>query len=157
MAEPQVRQFARRSIERGLRKLVRSARPALESARDEDLHSTRIAVKRLRYNLEFYASTLGDSCRQALDLLSLAQERLGTVADADAFVRFYDDLSDHLGENDLRRTGIAARREAALAERDRAIKSLRALWKGEDGAPYPESLAGSISSALGSLSPNEES
>ena len=157
MAEKHLRRFARRLIERRLRKLLACAKPALSGGRDEDLHATRIAVKRLRYNLEFFSSVLGESCQQALDLLALAQERLGTIADADAFVRFYDDLTDHLPPGDLRAAGIRARREAALLERERAFDSLRAFWKGADAPPYPESLAASISSALGSLSPNEES
>jgi len=157
MPEEHLRRFARRLIERRLRRLLSCAKPALSGGRDEHLHGTRIAVKRLRYNLEFFSSVVGESSQQAVDLLALAQERLGTIADADAFVRFYDDLTDHLAPGDPRGAGIRARREAALLERERAFDSLRAFWKGADAPPYPESLAASISSALGSLSPNDES
>jgi CHAD domain-containing protein len=157
MGNKHLRPFAQRKIERRLRKLLASAKRALPSRRDEDLHATRIAVKRLRYTLEFFTGILGESCHQALDSLALAQERLGTIADVDAFVRFYDDLTDHLPDGDPRIAGIQARREAALLERDRATESLRDLWKGSDAPPYPESLAASISSALGSLSPKDES
>jgi len=158
MAEKKVRGFARTLLERRTRILLRDAKSALTSGRDEDLHATRIGIKRLRYSLEFFQSVLlEESVRAALELLATAQERLGTISDADAFVRFYDDLADHLPEGDPRATGIAARRSAALAERERALQSLRALWKGGGGTPYPETLAASISSALGSLSPKPDS
>ncbi len=157
MADKRLRHFARRLIERRLRKLLRCAKPALSSGRDEDLHETRIAVKRLRYSLEFFSSMLGEPCSQALELLATAQERLGTIADADSFARFYDDLSDHLAPDDPRLAGIRARRSAAMLERERAFASLRAFWKGAEGPAYPETLAASISSALGSLSPKADS
>ncbi len=158
MRNKHLRPFAQRKIERRLRKLLACAKRALQSGRDEDLHATRIAVKRLRYTLEFFAGILGESCHETLDSLALAQERLGTIADVDAFARFYDDLADHLPDGDPRIAGILARREAALLERERATESLRDLWKGgSDAPPYPESLAASISSALGSLSPKDES
>ena len=157
MAERPLRHFARRSVERRLRKLLRCAKRALSSGRDDDLHATRIAVKRLRYNLEFFAGILGEECQPALEQLALVQERLGTIADADAFARFYDDLTDHFPDGDPRFAGIRARREAARLERERAIESLRELWTSSDPSPYPELLAASISSALGSLSPKEDS
>jgi len=157
MPERPLRHFARRMIERRLRKLLRCAKPALLTGRDDDLHATRIAVKRLRYNLEFFAAILGEGYQPALEQLALVQERLGTIADADAFARFYDDLTDHFSDGDPRFAGIRARREAALLERERAIESLRALWTGAGQTPYPELLAASISSALGSLSPKDDS
>jgi CHAD domain-containing protein len=157
MAERPLRHFAQRIVERRLRKLLRCAKRALSTGRDDDLHATRIAVKRLRYNLEFFAGILGAECLPALEQLALVQERLGTIADADAFARFYDDLADHFPEGDSRLPGVRALRETARLERERAIESLRALWTGADQTPYPELLAASISSALSSLSPKDDS
>ncbi|HMD02450.1 MAG TPA: CHAD domain-containing protein [Candidatus Baltobacteraceae bacterium] len=157
MAEKRLRDLVPRLIERRRRALVRGAEPALKNAGDRELHALRIAVKHLRYNLEFFESMLGEPVKAALDQLALAQERLGTIADVDAFERFYDELSDHLAPGDPRTAGIRALRTAALLERDRSLHSLRELWSGKDGVSYPDSLAASISSALGSLSPKPAS
>ena len=124
----------------------------MKSGRDDELHATRIAIKRLRYTLEFFGSALGPSLGEALDLLALEQERLGTIADVDAFVRTYDELSDHLVPGDPRLAGIAALRTAALQVRAQALESLRAIWRDESAGRYPERLAASISAALDSLS-----
>ncbi len=152
MAERRVRERAPRLIERRLRKVLTSSERAVKSGRDDELHAARIAIKRLRYTLEFFGSVLGPSASEALDLLALEQERLGTIADVDAFVRTYDEISDHLPPGDPRAVGIAALRTAALQVRARALESLRAIWRDESIGRYPDRLAASISAALDSLS-----
>jgi hypothetical protein len=89
-------------------------------------------------------------------MLSKIQDRLGTIADSDAFSRTYVELLEGLDPVDPRRAGIVAARDAARGRRDKALASLRKVWAGDDGGSYPDKLAASISSALGSLSPKSE-
>jgi CHAD domain-containing protein len=131
-----------------LKATVDALTSALRNGRDKPLHRARVAVKRLRYMIEFFRSLLGGEADGALDLLALAQERLGTISDADTFERAYLALLEGLEPGDPRRSGIEARRRAAQAERARALDSLRALWSRDGDRLYPERLAASISAAL---------
>jgi CHAD domain-containing protein len=49
---------------------------------DEDLHQARIAGKRLRYTLEFFADALGPKVDDLLTLLAALQENLGAAQDS---------------------------------------------------------------------------
>ena len=119
------------------------------------LHELRIAVKRLRYNLEFLAAIDRTAAAPALACLALLQERLGAVADADSFARTYAAMLEPLGPDDPRRPGLERLAAAARSEREAVLEAARALWRGDGARGYPDTLAASISAALGSLSPNE--
>jgi len=121
---------------------------AVGGARDDELHAMRIAGKRLRYNLEFFASRLGPSHTTALRLMALIQDRLGAVADADALLRALAELAAPLAASDPRRKGIERAATEARAERARSIRSIHALWDGQGHSPYPEMLAASLAVAL---------
>jgi CHAD domain-containing protein len=153
---PALRKFARHAIRKRTRTMLREAARAVDSGDGTELHDVRKDVKRLRYNLEFFASVLGPETSDVLAMLSKIQDRLGTIADSDAFSRTYGELLAGLDPADPRRPGIEAAREAACGRRDKALASLRKLWAGDDGRSYPDKLAASISSALGSLSPKSE-
>jgi len=135
------------------RAFLARARRSISGANNGELHRTRIAAKRLRYTIEFFASALGPSRVTALGLLALLQDRLGMVADCEAFARFYTDLVDGMSANDPRYAGIVARIAACESQRLEAIDAVRALWKGGQYPPYPDMLAASISAALTSASP----
>lgn len=152
---PALRKFARHVIRRRLRAVLREGAAAVPSGSDERLHELRKAVKRLRYTLEFFASLADPAASEALELLGRIQDSLGTIADADAFARTYAALFESLGRDDPRREGLKACAEAARTRRERALASLRKLWSG-GAESYPERLAASISSALGSLSPKSD-
>jgi CHAD domain-containing protein len=151
-----LRKAVPRILHKQLRTVVACLTSGLEGERDRDLHAARVAVKRLRYNLEFFRSLLGDEADGALDLLVLAQERLGTISDAATFERAYGALLDGLEFEDPRRAGIEARRRAAQAERARALEGLNALWSRDGDRLYPERLAASISAALTSPSLSDD-
>ena len=153
---PTLRKAVPRILREHRRDVVKSMAAALDDGRDEKLHAARVAIKRLRYNLEFFRSLLAGEAAGALDLLALAQEYLGTISDSDAFERTYLDLLAGIESADPRRTGIEACRLAAHAERRRALESLHALWSRDGAPPYTERLAASISAALASPSLNEE-
>jgi CHAD domain-containing protein len=54
---------------------------ALEQPADETLHQARIAGKRMRYTLEFFAAALGPQVEQVLAPLVALQENLGDLQD----------------------------------------------------------------------------
>ncbi len=144
-----------RAVDRRAQRVLGRSRSALRRGRSDELHALRIAFKRLRYTLEFLAPLGTERVRPALEALALAQERLGTIADADAFARTYDDLLEDLSGEDERRPGLQMLRERTERDRAAALAELRALWDDGSGAPYPATLAASISAALGSISPND--
>jgi CHAD domain-containing protein len=145
----------RQTLRKHLNRVCAKGAPALESGRDRNLHDLRVALKHLRYNLEFFRSLLGAEAKDALELLAQGQERLGMISDDDTFVRSYLALVDDLERDDPRRIGIEARMRAVQREREREVEALRALWDGIEKKPYPERLADWISEALGSLSKAE--
>jgi len=146
--------FARAVVRKRLQRILDDGTVAFARGRDSELHALRIVVKRLRYNVEFAASLDPDGARTALDLLARLQERLGELADADAFMRTYDSLLDGLAPNDPRRAGLEALRDAARRDRARELAEARAFWLADP--TYPERLAASISAAFGSGSPKPE-
>jgi len=151
-----LRAFSRHAIRKRLRKAQHSGKAAFPKGSATELHALRKDLKNLRYNLEFFNTLFGSAGSEALDLLGGVQERLGTIADADAFAATYAGLLAGLGLEDARRPGLAACRSAARARRQKALAGLRRLWSGDDSDSYPGRLAASISSALGSLSPKPE-
>jgi CHAD domain-containing protein len=144
----------RRAVVAAHRAFIARARRAIGANRNAELHRTRIAAKRLRYTIEFFESVLGPARTTALGLLALMQDRLGSIADAEAFSRFYADLAERLAHDDPRRPGVAALRAACDANRQESIDAVGALWRGGPYPPYPDMLAASISSALGPTSSN---
>ncbi len=139
-----------------LRRVLESGPPAVARGRGTELHALRIAVKHLRYGLEL-TQTFVPEAAPALKLLAHLQDKLGALADADAFGRTYAAMLDGIGPDDPRRAGLDALVASALRERERALEAVRALWAGEHREPYAEKLAASISAALGSLSPKPDS
>jgi CHAD domain-containing protein len=148
---------ARRTLERGLARLLRDGAGAVQSGKEDDLHALRIDVKRLRYNLEFAAPVLGEGAREPLALLALAQDCLGALADADTFARTYAVMLANLPAQSDLRPGLERLCNDAARERVRALEAVRALWYGSQGVPYPDKLAASISAALRSLSNDDAS
>jgi CHAD domain-containing protein len=146
----QVGAAARKAIREAHEAFLSRARRSIAGHRDGELHATRIAGKRLRYTVEFFASALGEPRVTALGLLALLQDRLGTIADAEAFERFYEDLAKAMPEGDHRRTGLQARRAACEQQRREGIEAVRTLWRGGTYPPYPDMLGAAISAALSS-------
>jgi CHAD domain-containing protein len=143
---------ARRAVGAAKREFSARARRALGEHRDNELHAARIAAKRLRYTVEFYSSVLGPSRVTALGLLALLQDRLGEIADAEAFERFYAALEEKLPKDDPRQAGIRTRSTACDVHRREAIEAVQALWNGGEYPPYADMLAASIAAALDSPS-----
>jgi CHAD domain-containing protein len=152
-----LRKFARRTLRKRLNKVLRRIPGAIRSGDAAQLHALRKECKGLRYSVEFFAPLLAAGGAEALGLLESLQERLGTIADADAFARTYATLLDGLKHDDPRRPGLTACRESARGRREKALATLRRWCSGADpDGAYPDRLAASISSALGSLSPKSD-
>jgi CHAD domain-containing protein len=152
-AEDPLRSVIPRILRKRLRRLLEKAGAAVESGSAPDLHALRIEGKHLRYTLEFFSRVLEPAHADGLILLAHLQERLGTIADLDAFQRYYGALLAKVANGDPRAAGLRARLTSARRERARALDALQHRWvKAEP--PYPERLTASISASLASLSPN---
>jgi CHAD domain-containing protein len=128
-ATTRVRDFAGSAIWRRYEQW-RAHEVALASPRDEDLHEARIAGKRLRYTLEFFADALGPNIEQALAPLIALQECLGTLQDAVVARQRVHGLGLH-GE-----PGVDAYLEARDAERAAQMDALPGLWEKVASATY---------------------
>jgi CHAD domain-containing protein len=128
-----VRDFAGSAIWRRY-ELWRAYEVVLPNAQSETLHQARIAGKRLRYTLEFFADALGPNVEQALAPLIALQENLGALQDgvtAQAHVAALG-LADDPGTQAY----LAAR------EQDRAalLAELPRLWEKVASATYRRRL-----------------
>ena len=130
-----------------------------DPAQDEDLHTMRIAAKRLRYTLEMFRVCLGPDGPTLIDVVKEIQERIGAIHDADVLaemarqrlvVASYRHLESlhaaSLGEGNEEqrvaamraalaedpRPGLALLMARTRARRDRDFDDLTAWW-GEHG------------------------
>jgi len=128
-----VRDFAGSAIWRRY-ELWRAYDVALPNAESETLHQARIAGKRFRYTLEFFADALGPNVEQALTPLIALQENLGTLQDgvtARAHVAALD-LADDPGTQAY----LAAREQ----DRGALLAELPRLWEKVASATYRRRL-----------------
>ena len=136
-AEPgiteRVRDFAGSAIWRRY-ELWRAYEVALPSAGDETLHQARIAGKRLRYTLEFFADALGRNVDQALDPLIALQECLGAMQDVVTARGHVAMLG--LAEDPGAQAYLAAR----AAERETHLAQLHERWEQVDNPTYRRQL-----------------
>ena len=103
-------------------------------ASEEGRHEARIAGKRLRYTLEFFAEALGPHVEQALAPLIALQECLGALQDAVvARQRVHA-----LGLDQL--AGVRAYLEARDAEGAAQLEELQRLWEKVASATYRRRL-----------------
>jgi CHAD domain-containing protein len=101
---------------------------------DEMLHAARIAGKRLRYTLEFYADALGSETEKVLEPLMALQELLGELQDA-VVARMRVQTLGLL--EDAGAQGYLADREAEHAD---LRQRLPALWRNVAGRMYQNRL-----------------
>jgi len=128
-----VRDFAGSAIWRRY-ELWRAYAGLLQGAENETLHQARIAGKRFRYTLEFFAETLGSRVDQALEPLTALQENLGQLQDevtARAHVAALG-LADDLGAQSY----LAARG----ADRERLLAELPKRWEKIDSGTFRRRL-----------------
>jgi CHAD domain-containing protein len=132
-ATTRVRDFAGSAIWRRYEQW-RAHEVALAHPTDEGLHQARIAGKRLRYTLEFFAEALGPNIEQALAPLTALQECLGALQDsvvARQRVRALG-LDEH--------AGVRAYLEARDAEGAARLETLPRLWEKVGSATYRRRL-----------------
>jgi CHAD domain-containing protein len=132
-ATTRVRDFAGSAIWRRYEQW-RAYEVALEHPRDEDLHDARIAGKRLRYTLEFFADALGPNIEQALTPLIALQECLGALQDSVVARQRIQtlDLADQ--------AGVEAYLLARESERAGQMGALPQLWDKVASATYRRRL-----------------
>jgi CHAD domain-containing protein len=78
---------------------VRAYETILESATMDQLHSLRIAIKRLRYAVEFFESVLGESAGEVIDDLKKIQDHLGDLNDARVACQILSEFLTNRREN----------------------------------------------------------
>ncbi|MBK9714246.1 MAG: CHAD domain-containing protein [Kouleothrix sp.] len=128
-----VRDFAGSAIWRRY-ELWRAYEVALPQATSEALHQARIAGKRLRYTLEFFADALGPDVEQALAPLVDLQENLGALQDGVAARAHVAALG--LADDPGAQQYLAARE----IERGDLLAALPDLWGQVDSAAYRRQL-----------------
>jgi len=79
------------------------------------LHDMRIAVKRLRYSMEFFGRCFGDRYRRCLDGLKALQELLGDIHDADVLIAYLEERLEEAGKRHV--VGVRALRDRTSARR----------------------------------------
>jgi len=132
-APTRVRDFAGSAIWRRYEQW-RAFDAVLDGAPDEVRHTARIAGKRLRYTLEFFADALGPGVDQALGPLMDLQELLGNLQDAVV-------AREHIRALGLTDDPGAQEYLAALdAEHDRLLTGFTRLWAKVDSATYRRRL-----------------
>ncbi|MCS6839585.1 MAG: CYTH and CHAD domain-containing protein [Roseiflexus sp.] len=132
-APTRVRDFAGSAIWRRYEQW-RAFDAVLDGAPDEMRHKARIAGKRLRYTLEFFADALGPGVDQALGPLMELQELLGNLQDAVV-------AREHiraLGMTDD--PGAQAYLAALDVEHERLLTSFSRLWAKVDSVTYRRRL-----------------
>ncbi len=128
-----VRDFAGSAIWRRY-ELWRAYEVVLPNAESETLHQARIAGKRFRYTLEFFADALGPHVEQALTPLIALQENLGALQDGVTAREHIAALG--LADDPGTQAYLAAR------EQDRAalLAELPRLWEKVASATYRRRL-----------------
>ena len=88
--------FARRRIDKALRKLAPWAERPAETLSDAELHGVRILFKRLRYTFEFFRPLLDTTAGSLIDSFVAYQDCLGLHQDAATAVRVLSGIVEEL-------------------------------------------------------------
>ena len=128
-----VRDFAGSAIWRRY-ELWRAYEVVLPNAASETLHQARIAGKRFRYTLEFFADALGRNVEQALTPLIALQENLGTLQDGETARTHITTLG--LADDPGTQAYLATREH----DRDALLAELPRLWEKVASATYRRRL-----------------
>jgi CHAD domain-containing protein len=127
-----------------------NARPALQSRLDEAvalaalctgpdeslaMHNLRIALKRLRYTLEVFASSV-EGAEALLSTLKRLQDLLGELHDADVLIP--------LLAPDLAAPGVHALLRRTMADRESLYRDFEETWRAETSAGLPQRILDAI-------------
>jgi len=121
---------------------VRAYELVLPWADIETVHQLRIAVKWLRYTLEFFGETLGRDGPNLLARVVALQDFLGCLHDADVAAKLARDVlvaqSGELTKVEVEAIGSYLHsREREVARRRRALGT---VWRAVNGAPFRRAL-----------------
>jgi CHAD domain-containing protein len=96
----------------------------LDEAAPETLHQLRIALKHLRYAIEFFAEILGEESKGVVEAIKALQDHLGQLNDAETACIFFRDLLAEQPDKEQ----LAAYLEARQAERQALLDSFPQAW-----------------------------
>lgn len=125
---------------------VRAYAPALPGAPIETLHALRIAGKRLRYALEFFAEALDPSLKDAIKRVVALQDHLGALNDASVTLAR---LHDYLQNADPRPTpetvlAVGAYMRAQEIKMRQLRRSVGRPWRAIVGARFRRVVARAV-------------
>lgn len=128
---------------------VRAYETILESATLDQLHSLRIAIKRLRYAIEFFESVLGDRADEVIDDLKKIQDHLGDLNDAKVACQILSEFLTHWQEyrgelppeTPEHPEPIFSYLEAKRNERDQLRETFPVAWSHFHRQEFRENLA----------------
>ena len=95
----------------------------------EQLHEVRIACKRLRYSIEFFADILGDALTPLREACERMQELLGQVHDIDVWLARVEAHAGRHKDDKAMARAIKALRSSLAQQRQDQLKAAAALWK----------------------------
>ncbi len=125
---------------------VRAYAPALPGAPIETLHALRIAGKRLRYALEFFAEALDPSLKGAIKAVVALQDHLGALNDASVTLARLHDYLQSANPRPAPETVLAV--GAYMRAQEVRIRQLRRSvgrpWRGVAGARFRRVLARAV-------------
>lgn len=137
-AERPLKKPVLRVMRRQKRRLRRALRRLTPDSPATDFHRARIAAKRMRYLLEFFAELkLVRQSRRRLERLKALQELLGQLQDAQSHARHLADLGDQSVWSGCQQAVLAAVQEQlcqdARQTRDRLLAQMESCppWRGK--------------------------
>lgn len=126
-AAPPVDAFAREALGRLLKRARRRAR-GLQSLGYADLHRLRIALKRLRYAMEFFEPLWPDAMPGMLEALGGLQDRLGRLNDDATAWKLLDALAVENVQPDFQQA-VGFVRGSTAQDAERCLDGLPEAWK----------------------------
>jgi CHAD domain-containing protein len=122
-----------------------------ESTDPTTLHKLRIAAKKLRYSLEFFAQIYDKQLTPHLEQIRKLQELLGNIHDCDVMIEF---LQKHIPGSRINKakavTVLGREQLIAVVQQDRASLVLKfiTLWRNEFQEKFKFSLLNIVSKKM---------
>jgi CHAD domain-containing protein len=110
------------------------------------LHRLRVAIKKLRYAVDFFSEALGETKAEAIDgPLQSAQDQLGDLHDHHVARALVTEIERRYGS----KRGLGELRDADDAEAARLLEEFEHSWKVLSGGAFTSLLAGAVGALLG--------
>jgi CHAD domain-containing protein len=110
------------------------------------LHRLRVAIKKLRYAIDFFSEALGEAKAEAIDgPLQHAQDQLGDLHDHHVARELVSEIEREYGS----KPGLGELRDADDADAERLLAEFDRSWKILSGTVFTTLLAGAVAALVG--------